>query len=153
MDVCRSEPSTVHRQPSTVINQPTHMQSFRLSLLLVLALLLGMPAAHAVVVAPAAKGEAVVAPAAEREMTRKEKREYRKAVQKQLKDEIREWGRSGSADTDTLLLVIIAILLPPLAMGIYEGGLTSRFWISLLLTLLFYLPGLIYTLVIILGEQ
>ena len=133
------------------------MQSFRLSLLLVLALLLGMPAAHAVVVAPGTNGSTVgvVNPnaAAEREMTRKEKREYRKAVKKQVRDEIREWRRGGSADTDTLLLVIIAILLPPLAMGIYEGGLTSRFWISLLLTLLFYLPGLIYTLVIILGEQ
>ena len=134
------------------------MQSIRLSLLLVLALLLGMPAAHAVVVAPGAGGEAVgvvsgKAAAAEREMSRKEKREYRKAMRKQIKDEIREWRRGGSADTDTLLLVIIAILLPPLAMGIYEGGLTSRFWISLLLTLLFYLPGLIYTLVIILGEQ
>ena len=53
---------------------------------------------------------------------------------------------------DLLLLVIIAILLPPLAMALYDG-ITSRFWISLLLTLLFYLPGLIYTLVIILGEN
>ncbi|MCO6479571.1 MAG: YqaE/Pmp3 family membrane protein, partial [Phaeodactylibacter sp.] len=44
------------------------------------------------------------------------------------------------------------ILLPPLAMGLYDG-ITNRFWISLLLTLLFYVPGLVYTLIIILGEN
>ncbi len=55
--------------------------------------------------------------------------------------------------TDLLLLVIIAILIPPLAMILYENEVTSRFWISLLLTLLFYLPGLIYTLVVILGGK
>ncbi|MEM1119998.1 MAG: YqaE/Pmp3 family membrane protein [Bacteroidota bacterium] len=51
-----------------------------------------------------------------------------------------------------MLLVILAILIPPLAMGLYDG-ITNRFWISLLLTLLFYVPGLIYTLVVILGGK
>ncbi|PHN04648.1 YqaE/Pmp3 family membrane protein [Flavilitoribacter nigricans DSM 23189 = NBRC 102662] len=74
----------------------------------------------------------------------------RKAVKKELKQAIRDWKKEGATSTNTLLLVILAILLPPLAVGIYEGGLTSRFWISLLLTLLFYLPGLIYALIVIL---
>ena len=44
-----------------------------------------------------------------------------------------------------LLLVVVAIFLPPLAMALHDG-LSNRFWISLLLTIIFYLPGLIYTL-------
>jgi uncharacterized membrane protein YqaE (UPF0057 family) len=52
-----------------------------------------------------------------------------------------------------LLLVIIAILLPPLAVALFEGEINSKFWIDLLLTLLFYLPGLIYALVVILAKD
>ena len=78
---------------------------------------------------------------------------------KQLMDEAKlqvETLRAEGDDrqsTDLLLLVIIAILIPPLAMILYENGVTGRFWISLLLTLLFYVPGLIYTLVVILGGK
>ena len=54
--------------------------------------------------------------------------------------------------TNTLLLVIIAILLPPLAVYLHQGEINSKFWISLLLSLLFYVPGLIYSLVVILGD-
>ncbi len=85
-----------------------------------------------------------------KDMSRKEKRAHKKAVKKQLKSAIKEAKQAN--DTNLLLLVIIAILLPPLAMGIYDG-LSNRFWLSLLLTILFYLPGLIYTLVVILGEK
>lgn len=53
---------------------------------------------------------------------------------------------------DQLLSVIVAIFLPFVGVAIYEDGITSHFWIALLLTLLFYLPGLIYALVIILGD-
>ncbi|MCB0740247.1 MAG: YqaE/Pmp3 family membrane protein, partial [Chitinophagaceae bacterium] len=48
---------------------------------------------------------------------------------------------NGEPSTNTLLLVILAILLPPLAVYLHEGVINSRFWISLLLTLLFWLPG------------
>ncbi|MBX9852254.1 MAG: YqaE/Pmp3 family membrane protein [Cytophagaceae bacterium] len=44
-----------------------------------------------------------------------------------------------------VVLVIIAILLPPLAVALVDG-LTGPFWLSIVLTLLFYLPGLIYAL-------
>lgn len=84
-----------------------------------------------------------------KKLSKKEKNEKKKAIKSAIKD----FKNSKDSDTNTLLLVILAILLPPLAMGIYEGGLTTRFWISLLLTLLFYLPGLIYTLVVILGGE
>ena len=52
--------------------------------------------------------------------------------------------------TNTLLYAILAILLPPLAVGLHEGGINNRFWISLLLSLLFFLPGIIYALMVVL---
>ena len=58
---------------------------------------------------------------------------------------------SGDVSTNTLLLVILAILLPPLAVALHENGINGKFWLDLLLTLLFYLPGLIYALIVVLG--
>jgi len=43
--------------------------------------------------------------------------------------------------------------LPPLAVYLHEGVINSKFWISLLLTLLFWLPGVIYALIVILGDK
>ncbi len=77
--------------------------------------------------------------------TRKATRAERKGLRKQIRQAIRD----AAPDTNTLLLIILAIFIPPLAMFLYEGGLTTRFWISLLLTLLFFLPGIIYTIYII----
>ena len=57
----------------------------------------------------------------------------------------------GDVSTNTLLLVILAILLPPLAVGLHENALNCKFWLDLLLTLLFYLPGMIYALIVVLG--
>jgi len=83
----------------------------------------------------------------------KEMQRNEKSAQKQeIKSAVKAY-KAGDMSEDTLLLVIITILLPPLGMFLYEGEITGRFWISLLLTLLFYLPGLIYTLVIILGNK
>lgn len=130
------------------------MKLFNLFLMSGIVLLLSQ---SAVAVAPyrhAAPSETAVstAPPAQKEMTRKEKREMRKAVKEQIRDAVKNAKKQGASD-DLLLLIILAILLPPLAMFIYEDGATGRFWISLLLTLLFYLPGLIYTLVVILGDK
>ena len=49
-----------------------------------------------------------------------------------------------------VLQVIFAILLPPLGVYLHEGEINKRFWIDLLLTLLFILPGIIYALVVVL---
>ncbi len=56
------------------------------------------------------------------------------------------------ASSNTVLLVILAILLPPVAVLVHQGTLNSKFWISLLLWLLFYIPGLIYALLVIFGK-
>lgn len=55
----------------------------------------------------------------------------------------------ASGDVDLLILVILAILLPPLAVFLKEGDLTINFWIDLLLCLLFFLPGIIFALLVV----
>ncbi len=54
-----------------------------------------------------------------------------------------------STDDHDLLLCIIAILLPPLAVFLVRG-IGNEFWIDVLLTILFWIPGVIYALLVIL---
>ncbi|MBL8764730.1 MAG: YqaE/Pmp3 family membrane protein [Phycisphaerae bacterium] len=49
----------------------------------------------------------------------------------------------ASPDTNTLLLVIIAIFLPPLAVGL-KKGVGGALVLNIILTLLFWLPGLLH---------
>lgn len=81
----------------------------------------------------------------------------RKLRIRQVKDEMRAFKAAKKAgketDTNTLLLVILAILLPPLAVYLHQGEINTKFWISLLLTLIFWLPGIIYALIVILGDK
>jgi uncharacterized membrane protein YqaE (UPF0057 family) len=57
---------------------------------------------------------------------------------------------TGEASTNKVLLAILAILLPPLAVGLHEGAINGKFWLSVLLTLLFWIPGVIYALIVVL---
>ena len=85
-------------------------------------------------------------------LSRAEKKAKIKEVKKELK-EYKKLKKSGAApSTNKLLLVILAILLPPLAVYLHQGEINNKFWISLLLTLLFFLPGVIYALLVIFGE-
>ena len=73
--------------------------------------------------------------------------EVKKAVK-----EFRKNKKNGEPSTNTLLLVILAILLPPLAVYLHEGEINTKFWIDLLLTILFFIPGVIYALIVVLGK-
>ncbi|TDO25122.1 uncharacterized membrane protein YqaE (UPF0057 family) [Sediminibacterium goheungense] len=53
--------------------------------------------------------------------------------------------------TNQVLLGILCVLLPPLAVGLHQGEINGKFWLSLLLTLLFWLPGVIYALIVVFG--
>ncbi len=81
----------------------------------------------------------------------------RKSRMKEARKEVKAFKKAKRAgddpSTNTLLLVILAILLPPLAVYLHEGEINNRFWISLLLTLLFWIPGVIYALIVILGNE
>ncbi len=72
-------------------------------------------------------------------------------AKKAVKDYKAQKAAGGEVSTNTLLLVILAIILPPLAVYLHEGTVNGRFWLSLLLTLLFWLPGVIYALIVVLG--
>jgi uncharacterized membrane protein YqaE (UPF0057 family) len=85
-------------------------------------------------------------------LSRKERRERIKEAKKEIRN-YKEASRANAApETNTILLAILAILLPPLAVYLYEGEINSKFWISLLLTLLFFIPGIIYALLVIFGN-
>lgn len=86
-------------------------------------------------------------------LSRKEKKSRIKEVKKEIRKYRADKRHGKEGDTETLLLVILAILLPPLAVYLYEGEINNRFWISLILTLLGWLPGIIYALILILGEH
>lgn len=85
-------------------------------------------------------------------LSKKEKKERVREVKNEIKKFKAAKKSGGEPSTNTLLLVILAILLPPLAVYLHEGVINNRFWISLLLTILFWIPGVIYALVIILGD-
>jgi uncharacterized membrane protein YqaE (UPF0057 family) len=74
----------------------------------------------------------------------------KKAQLKEFKKNLKSLSKSKRADDRTLLLAILAIILPPLAVYIHQQDLTSKFWISLILTLCFWIPGVIYSLLVVL---
>lgn len=84
-------------------------------------------------------------------LSKKEKKERIKEVKKEIKNFKKEKRKGADTDTNTLLLVIIAIIVPPLAVYLHQGEINTKFWISLILTLLGWLPGIIYALIVILG--
>ena len=77
----------------------------------------------------------------------------RKSRIRETKKEIKAYKaakKAGKAsETETWVLVLLAILLPPLAVYLHQGEINSKFWISLLLTLLFWIPGVIYAFIVI----
>jgi uncharacterized membrane protein YqaE (UPF0057 family) len=106
--------------------------------------------------APATEPEPAAVKAAVEEfksLSKKERKMRVKEVKKAVK-QFKAEKRAGKAPSDnTVLLVILAILLPPLAVYLHQGEVNTKFWISVLLTLLFWLPGVIYALVVILGDE
>lgn len=57
--------------------------------------------------------------------------------EKAVKTSKKSSGRAASGSVGVVLLVILAILIPPLAVFLYEG-VTQRFWIDLVLAILGY---------------
>lgn len=87
-----------------------------------------------------AEKRVISVPAEEKKLTFKEfKRELKKAK--------RETMTKGS--DNMVLLVICAIFIPPLAVYLKEGAITTNFWIDLVLTLLFWIPGMIFAFLVV----
>lgn len=85
-------------------------------------------------------------------LSKKEKKSRIKEARLAFK-EYKKDKKAGKADsgTNTLLEVILTILIPPVGVLVHEGGINNKFWIDLILTLLLYVPGLIYGLIVVLG--
>ncbi|HVZ26876.1 MAG TPA: YqaE/Pmp3 family membrane protein [Sediminibacterium sp.] len=84
-------------------------------------------------------------------LKRVERKERVREVKRVLKDFKAQKAAGGDVSTNTVLLAILAVLLPPLAVGLHEHALNGKFWLSVLLTLLFWLPGIIYALIVVLS--
>jgi uncharacterized membrane protein YqaE (UPF0057 family) len=123
------------------------------------ASLIGAPVSAAVLAEPAPVS--ATAPSDEtlnaalnefKSLSKKQKREKikeAKSVLKKYKAD-KKAGRAADSDTNTILLVILAIFIPPLAVYLHQNEINSKFWISLVLTLLFWVPGVIYSLLVVL---
>ena len=85
-------------------------------------------------------------------LSKAEKKDRIKEAKTAMK-EFKKDKKAGKAEgsTNTFLLVIITILIPPLGVFLHEGEINGKFWLDLLLTLLFYVPGLIYGLIVVLS--
>lgn len=84
-----------------------------------------------------------------RSLPRSERKHRLKEAKKLFKDYKANKKAGKMEETDQVLLAILAILLPPLAVYLKEGEINSKFWISLILTLIFWIPGVIYALLVV----
>lgn len=60
--------------------------------------------------------------------------------------------QSKEVRSSQILEIILSIFLPPVAVYLHTNGLTTEFWIDLILTCLFWVPGVIYALYIVLTQ-
>jgi uncharacterized membrane protein YqaE (UPF0057 family) len=82
-------------------------------------------------------------------LSRHDRKNRIKDAKKLLKEYKADKRAGRDAETDQVLLAILAILLPPLAVYLKEGEVNTRFWISIILTLLFWIPGVIFALLVV----
>ena len=76
--------------------------------------------------------------------------EERKPNLKMLKKKLRDFKKNRRAEDQKVLLAILAILLPPLAVYLHQNAFNGKFWLSLILTFCFWIPGVIYALLVVL---
>lgn len=86
-------------------------------------------------------------------LTRTERKTRMKEVKKMLREYKATKKAGGEVSTNQVLLGILCVILPPLAVGLHQGEINGKFWLSLLLTLLFWLPGVIYALIVVFGNS
>ncbi len=87
------------------------------------------------------------------QLSRKERKSRIKEAKSEIKKIKAEKKAGSEPSTNQVLLVILAILLPPLAVYLHEGEINNKFWLDLILTLLFFLPGVIYALIVVLKKD
>ena len=85
-------------------------------------------------------------------LSKKEKKTRIKEVKKQVKVFKKEKKENKSANVEMWVLILLSILLPPLAVYLHQGEINGKFWLSILLTILFWVPGVIYAILVVTGS-
>ena len=133
--------------------------SFRIVTLSLAAMSFFTPSMSAIVSEPVIPASGSSVPANEdnvgnalnefKSLSRKERKSRIKEVKKMVSQYKADKRAGKSSDDRIILLVILAILLPPLAVYLKEEEINTKFWISLILTLLFWIPGVVYALLVV----
>ena len=79
-----------------------------------------------------------------------------KSIKSKIKKAIKKDNSSQKSATDTIIYLLLILLVPfgsTISMYMYEGDWTKRVTANLLLTFLCGLPGVIHSLVVILGNK
>ena len=137
--------------------------------LLSLAVLISnhLPATSSSLIVPTEEpGKEVIRKAAEefKALPKKERKYKLKQAKKTLKEYKKAKKAGAEPDTNTILLAILALLLPPLAVYLHQGVTNNKFWITTLLFLLgilgaftigwyLILASIVYALIVILGNN
>ena len=82
-------------------------------------------------------------------LSKKEQKLRVKEAKKQLKVFQKEKKANKSANVEMWLLIVLAILLPPLAVYLHQGEINTKFWLSILFWFLFIIPGVVYALLVV----
>jgi uncharacterized membrane protein YqaE (UPF0057 family) len=83
-------------------------------------------------------------------LSKAEKKLRAKEAKNLLKDYKKQKKNGDDVSTNELLLAILCVILPPLAVYLHQNKETNtKFWISLILTLLFWVPGIIYAILVV----
>ncbi|WP_255594409.1 YqaE/Pmp3 family membrane protein [Pontibacter sp. HSC-14F20] len=106
------------------------------------------PAPKVAPIAPVAAEEVTVTEAEALAMAKERLASMTKAEKKEFKREVREALKQDRGGDLSIIKIILAVLLPPLAVFLHVG-IGTQFWISLILTLLFWIPGVIYALLVV----
>ena len=85
-------------------------------------------------------------------LSKKEKKTRIKEVKKQVKVFKKEKKENKSSKVEMWVLILLSILLPPLAVYLHQGEINTKFWLSILFTILFWLPGVIYAILVVTGS-
>lgn len=109
---------------------------------------------HAAILPPAAadkKTETQITEAVNgfHQLSKSEKKERFSKVKSTIQQYKSNLKSGEKIDDNKLLAIIFAILIPPVGVVLYENKVTTKFWISLLLTFIFWLPGMIYSLLVV----
>jgi len=87
-----------------------------------------------------------------RNLSRKERKSRIKNARKEIRKYKAERKRGVNTDIEPWVLIVLAILLPPLAVYLYEDEINWKFWVSILLTILFWIPGVVFAFLVIFGQ-